>query len=421
LNQIARGLRYAHDKKVAHRDLKPENVCFCSRDVSNTQVKIIDWGLSAMYIEYAMRSAKGTLSYTAPELLSQLHLVPAERTPYGCECDIWSLGVLAYGVLSGRPPFWGPREWQVGQIKNAKYPMSGEPWASQVSELAKVFVRALLQADPKRRPSGAEVLAHPWLVESTQARGTMSDPRAAAAVLKNLMQFSRMSLFRSMCATVVAQQLNHEALQNVRKVFEDLDTSGDGVLSVDEVKQGFNNLLGADCPDAAKVEELFRAIDLDGSGTIDYSEICAAGLGKRALLRDDALWGAFRSLDRDADGKLSADEFASMLAEADVKNAFSKQTCGVVAKDVLQRWDRNADGSIDFEEFRQLMRGSVKPERARSLSRQSSEQVEVMQRSNTDPAATTEMTDEVDVDTSLLDRDWFLMRSPGSLGVNLPH
>jgi len=70
IDQVAHALRYAHNHKVAHRDLKPENVCFCSKDESDTTIKVIDWGLSALFAEEAMCSAVGTFMYTAPEVLA---------------------------------------------------------------------------------------------------------------------------------------------------------------------------------------------------------------------------------------------------------------------------------------------------------------------------------------------------------------
>merc|ERR1712048_998258 len=153
---------------------------------------------------------------------------------------------------------------------------------------------------------------------------------------------------------------DHGHLQNLERVFRQLDTSGDGVLSLDEIREGFKKIFGEDQPEGKKVEEHFQAMDLDGSGTVDYTEFCAAGLGRRESLKEEALWAAFRSLDRDGvSGKLTADDITSALAEADVERSFTVKNCGEVARELLRRWDTDSDGGIDFEEFRALMTGNT--------------------------------------------------------------
>lgn len=359
LDQIVHALRYAHERHIAHRDLKPENVCFCSRDPSDTSVKVIDWGLSALFDEGSMRSAVGTFLYAAPEVLLQKRLPKEERQPYDKACDMWSLGVLAYVMLCGRPPFWGDKKGMAENIRNGKYPMDFPPWVPSdggkgVSAEAISFVRSLLNPDPFVRPTAQEISCSDWLQKSH----THPDPKTSTTVLQNLLRFSQLSLFRHLCVAIIAKQLDHDHLREVEQVFLELDTTGDGVLSLDEVKTGFKRILGEQCPESSKIEELFRAIDLDASGKIDYTEFCAAGMSERTSLQDEALWAAFRTLDHGGvSGRITSDDLTSVLAEADVQRHFSVQTCGEVAREVMRRFDTDDDGGIDFYEFRKLMLG----------------------------------------------------------------
>ena len=79
-------------------DLKLENFLFESTD-DDSQMKLIDFGLSQFFEENEIIvSPVGTPYYVAPEVLSGA---------YTNKCDVWSIGVIAFMLLSGTPPFYG--------------------------------------------------------------------------------------------------------------------------------------------------------------------------------------------------------------------------------------------------------------------------------------------------------------------------
>jgi len=96
IEQVARGLQAFHRMEMIHRDLRPENVMI---DGSGT-TKIIDFGsvrVAGLAESVAQEEVLGTLQYTAPECLL--------GEPAGERADLYSLGVLAYQMLSGRLPY----------------------------------------------------------------------------------------------------------------------------------------------------------------------------------------------------------------------------------------------------------------------------------------------------------------------------
>jgi serine/threonine protein kinase len=90
-----------HKRNIAHRDIKPENILMESKDTSNLNLKITDFGFAKSFDpnEGGLTETLGSPLYMAPEIIKKL--------PYNCAVDIWALGVLSYIMLSGKPPFKG--------------------------------------------------------------------------------------------------------------------------------------------------------------------------------------------------------------------------------------------------------------------------------------------------------------------------
>jgi len=89
-----------------HRDLKPENILVeIGTSVENLNIKVIDFGASIFEKPNRWQSDKfGTIYYVAPEVL---------QGRYNLKCDIWSLGVILFILLSGEPPFHGTNDQQI--------------------------------------------------------------------------------------------------------------------------------------------------------------------------------------------------------------------------------------------------------------------------------------------------------------------
>jgi calcium-dependent protein kinase len=99
MEKLFSAISHCHSNNIAHRDLKPENIMYASND-PDSEIKLIDFGLSkkAKSKKTSLETIVGTPYYVAPEVL---------EGKYGFECDMWSLGVLMYILLSGYLPFPG--------------------------------------------------------------------------------------------------------------------------------------------------------------------------------------------------------------------------------------------------------------------------------------------------------------------------
>lgn len=147
IRQILGAVSYMHDRGIVHRDLKPENVLFESRD-EGSPVKIVDFGLARKHNasgsgkEPPMSTIVGTPYYIAPEVL---------RKKYDRSCDLWSVGVIAYILLAGYPPFDGADNAEVyDAVRRGTYRFPSEEWSVASGE-ARDFVRRLLSEDVRHR------------------------------------------------------------------------------------------------------------------------------------------------------------------------------------------------------------------------------------------------------------------------------
>lgn len=228
--------------------------------------------------------------------------------------------------------------------------MSGNPWDT-ISDEAKDFVRSLLRGDPSQRLPISEVCKHAWLNKEVWT----NDVAAQAEVLSNMKRFSNSGLFVSMCITSVARQMDHRRLKGIHKTFVDLDRNGDGYLSFEEIKHGFKKIMGEDSDEYKEISQICDGLDLDGSGKVDYTEFCAAGMGQHAAIQEEAIWAAFKTFDADNSGKISPGELKQVLENVDIKKVWSPKVCEEVAEKFLTKYDHDRDGKIDFHEWMNIM------------------------------------------------------------------
>ncbi|MBA3461677.1 MAG: protein kinase, partial [Deltaproteobacteria bacterium] len=162
LVQLAEGIAFLHARGVIHRDVKPSNTI-----VVDGAVKLLDFGLALerrrqeQDLERETRIV-GTAAYLAPEYVERLVISP--------QMDVYALGVLAYELCTGAPPFGGTMHVLSRLKKNIVAPRASETNPDIPTDLD-ALLAAMLSADPARRPTALEV--------AQRLSGSQSQHRAA--------------------------------------------------------------------------------------------------------------------------------------------------------------------------------------------------------------------------------------------------
>ncbi|XP_049331009.1 calcium/calmodulin-dependent protein kinase type 1D isoform X2 [Astyanax mexicanus] len=159
IRQVLDAVNYLHSMGIVHRDLKPENLLYFNPQ-DGSKIMISDFGLSKMEgTGDVMSTACGTPGYVAPEVLAQ--------KPYSKAVDCWSIGVIAYILLCGYPPFYDENDSKLfEQILKADYEFDAPYW-DDISDSAKHFIGCLMEKDSSKRYTCEQALRHPWIAGDT--------------------------------------------------------------------------------------------------------------------------------------------------------------------------------------------------------------------------------------------------------------
>lgn len=148
IKQIAEALKYCHSKKVIHRDIKAENLLLGVKG----EIKVADFGWSVHAPSSRRSTLCGTLDYLSPEMI--------KGETYTEKVDLWSVGVLCYEFLVGKPPFEDETyDGTYRKISKASYSMP-----SFVSAGAQELIRNLLIVNPDKRWNLGQILEHSWII-----------------------------------------------------------------------------------------------------------------------------------------------------------------------------------------------------------------------------------------------------------------
>jgi len=331
IRQVVAAVACCHRHGVCHRDLKLENFCLESES-ADARVKLIDFGLSSVFDgEAPMTSSCGTLYYVAPEVL---------RRKYDIKCDMWSVGVLAFILLSGTPPFRAEDDRETcSLIRKGRYTFDPVSWAN-ISKSAKDFVVSLLEVDVSKRLDADAALAHPWLADSAQgAAESDGAPSLDPAVLRSMRDFSKSNALKRAVLRAVVPTATAERVAELVGQFEALDHDSDGKVAIQDLALHLVEHGGLSTEDAADLSAALAEAGKDDC-MVSFSAFLAACMSASVTFDRTELRSLFDRLDTNRSGTVSFEDVASTL--------------GAVV-DVEELWGEFAGRELTYNDFRWLM------------------------------------------------------------------
>ena len=390
--QVFMAVAFFHANKIVHTDIKRENIAFFYRDeikdkkevedflkkffedkeiteelcdasglenlsedalkvakeLSNFDVKILDFGSAKKRNRNKLSGITGTVYYCSPEIVND---------KYDFECDEWACGVMMYILLVNEPPFQGESEEEIfSKILKDEPNLDINP-LKDISDNCKDLIKKLLEKDAKKRIKAREALKHPFFTSGINIGNLFKGKyKENTEILKTLykrktqeIQDKKGSKFKDMVIAYITLHFSEmEEEKKARKIFMEM-AGGDNHFLIR--KDTFVHRMGTIYKNESKekIEELFDNIDENKSGNIEYEELVRALSDRNQLLNDKNLREAFDFFDKDKSGSISWNEIAEII-EPD--GSIPKQIMKDFMNEIGQK-DENKE--ITFEEFKSIL------------------------------------------------------------------
>ncbi|CAG9324815.1 unnamed protein product [Blepharisma stoltei] len=331
--KIFTAVNHLHTMRICHRDIKPENVMFTDKS-EDRELKLIDFGLSSKYRDELLESIVGTPYYLAPEVL---------KGSYSKECDVWSLGVMMYLLLSGKHPFKGSSMKNLFRhIYNCQYNFSEPTW-SKISNQAKNLIQRMFTKNPNNRITISEALRHDWftIVKSN------AEPKISLEIFSSIKRNKAKSKLWQVAMKVLVRNLSSEQIDDLKNIFFEIDERKTGFVTAHDIEVCMNK----NGYELAREEfiELTSKIEEIGRGRLNYTQFLIAALDRKKIFEEEILWEVFRVFDHDGNGFINL---------TDLKFALEKAGCYISDneyQDIIEEFQLKYCQKLDYEEFKNIM------------------------------------------------------------------
>lgn len=297
INKLLSAISHIHSLGIVHRDLKPDNILFESEN-PESDIKIIDFGVSRQIFKANddLNSIVGTPYYVAPEVLSG---------KYDKKVDIWSIGIIMYVLMTGKPPFNAKSKSELFnkiQTKELPYPLKSD--GASYSPASVNFLMLITKKDPAQRPGATDALNDKWFDILKNDLNVINIP---LDILENMKSFMLPNLFQRTLLKLIVKELKTTQIQRLKEAFIMLDKDNTGYLDPEKLEMAYRSSQIAGSQ--ADVQKIMLNCNLNygNSERVNYTSFIAAALDKKELFKSEILKETFKHLDTNDTGFLTID------------------------------------------------------------------------------------------------------------------
>lgn len=285
--QLLSVLSYFENKQILHRDLKLENIMiFAVEENPKYQdkiyyIKLIDFG-TCLKGSQQEKVFIGSSYYVAPEIVYSNY--------YSSKCDIWSLGVVLYMLITGGSPFEGHNsDAVIEDAKNKKFTIHTNFFKGYSKELC-TLLKKILEKDPNKRITAKEALTDIWF--KNNVRLELFDPfcvdneERSKKVYENIIGYTRYDKFEKIVFMYITRHYCYADNVLYMKLFLRINTSNDGMIKKEELSTELEKYYG----DEIYIDDIFESLCcIEGNEYIEYIDFVTGSIDKGTIIKSDAI------------------------------------------------------------------------------------------------------------------------------------
>ncbi|CAD8062558.1 unnamed protein product [Paramecium sonneborni] len=321
---------YLHSQHLYHGELQLDSFMF-SDESQNPILKLVD--IEPLFSKTAFHKDGEQIYYYSPE-----YCKTKQKQKYG---DVWAIGMIGYQLLTNYHPQKNGTQLTFQQI--IKNILRGGMKLDCVdfekySEYCKNFITKLLQYNFKSRTTIEQALETTWIK-------SINNSQKAVEGFKQMRKVKDIKNINDVQACILLLMVNHfnqQQKQFFATIFNTFDTNRDQKISFNELQDAYRSLYPGQ--NYEEVLELFKKVDFDRNGFLEFHEFIIAAVDKSSLLTNQHLQVTFKMIDKNHSGKISIDEIQNIcsLDYKCVKFNFDKTT-------------KDQNNNMTFSQFKELM------------------------------------------------------------------
>ena len=356
--QILKGLNYIHSHNIIHRDIKLENIMIS--DIENILIngkiepfywiKIIDFGIAKFTSSNKKeKGMTGTLYYMAPEVL---------KHNYDYKCDIWSVGVILYILLTGKYPFDSLVKSRIKtKIEDGEFDEENIKYKNSSKEL-KDLLKHLLNVNPNFRYNAKDALKHDFFKKNDGEflfKRNLNN-KTISNYLHTFLNYSLKTKFYQITFAFLCHNMKpSEKMKELIKIFHLLDINHNGLLNKDNLYKGIKKYLPNEKIDKKLIDKAFSQVDNDNDNFIGYEDILKSCLEKNDLIKENVIKFIFNMLDKDNKGEITFKYYSETIENRTTnKSPFADE----IKKNICEKYNIDEEnGILNYDLFRRIMSG----------------------------------------------------------------